>query len=94
MLEQKQTASAIAEFKTAIGHWNGVLAMCFDPRHGLRVTANGQTYDLLLCYACNQLYVYRGDRLVTSLGVTGSPRVLNDLLAAAKIPLSKSGEKP
>jgi hypothetical protein len=92
-LNGKDAATAIKAFESAIPkrqHWFHTL--CFDPRHALRVTANGQTYDFLLCYACGYLYVYRGDKVIAMLDAGGSPKVLNSLLTAAKIPLSKSGK--
>ena|ERR1700734_181303 len=93
-LDGKDAATAITVFESAIskkehlGH-----ATCFDPRHALRVTVNSQTYDFLLCYACGYLYVYHGDKVIAMLDAGGSPTVLNSLLTAAKIPLSKSGEQ-
>jgi hypothetical protein len=92
-LDGKRSATAIAEFKAAVANWDGMIAMCFDPRHAIRVTAQGHTYDFLLCYECRQLYIYKDEGLLTSLGAAGSPKVLNDLLSAARIPLSKSAEK-
>lgn len=89
-LDPKQTQIAVAAFQTAVSGWDGMLAMCFDPRHALQVTSNGKTYDFLLCYACHQLYVYRGEKLLAGIGASGSSKALNSLLTAAKIPLSKS----
>lgn len=88
-LDQAQTATAIGAFKKAIADWDGIIAMCFDPRQAIRVTSNGHTYDFLLCYECHQLYVYEDDKLLKSLGVTGSPDVLNGLLTSLRLPLAK-----
>lgn len=92
-LDREQGATAIAEFKSAVSGWDGLIAACFDPRHALRVKAKAHTYDFLLCYECHQLYIYRDDKLLTTLGAAGSPKVLNGLLSAAKVPLSTSAEK-
>jgi len=89
-LDQKQTVAAVNAFKTAISDCGRASVACFDPRHALRITKGDQAYDLLLCYACHNLYVYRGDKLFTSFCATGSPKTLNGLLTAAKIPLSTS----
>ena len=64
------------------------LEHCFEPRHALQITSGGQTYDLVLCYQCKQLKVYQGDKMIVTVGAAGSPKILNDLLAAAKIPLA------
>jgi hypothetical protein len=87
-LDRKRAAIAIGEFRSAVSGWDGRIAMCFDPRQALRVTTNNCTYDLLLCYACHQLYVYQGDKRIVSLGASGSSKILNGLLSAAKVPLS------
>ena len=89
-LDGERRATAIAEFKSAVSHWDGMIALCFNPRHAIRVTANGHTYDFLLCYECHQLYIYRDDKLLKELGAAGSPKVLNELLSTAKVPLSES----
>jgi hypothetical protein len=93
-LDGKDAATAITAFESSIlkkkRHFT---VLCFDPRHALRVMVNAQTYDFLLCYACGYLYVYRGDKIIATLDAGGSPNVLNALLTAAKIPLSKSGEQ-
>jgi hypothetical protein len=93
-LDGKEAATAITAFESSISKRKHFFhAACFDPRHALRVTVNGQTYDFLLCYACGYLYVYHGDKVIVMLDSGGSPKVLNSLLTAAKIPLSKSGEQ-
>ncbi|HEV8577488.1 MAG TPA: hypothetical protein VGX68_00280 [Thermoanaerobaculia bacterium] len=89
-LDREQSAKAVAELEAAIAGWDGMVAMCFDPRHALRVKTAVHTYDYLLCYACHQLYVYEDGKLIKELGAAGSAKVLNELLSAAKIPLSKT----
>ena len=92
-LDRSQTRAAIAEFEAVVSGWNGLVAMCFDPRHGIRVTLGGASYDLLLCYECNQLYVYKDGQLVTRLGASGSAKTLNAMFLALNVPLSRSGER-
>jgi len=89
-LDRQQGATAIAEFKSAVAGWDGMRAACFDPRHALRVTAKAHTYDFLLCYACHLLSVYRDNKLLATVGAAGSPQALNELLSAARIPISKT----
>lgn len=31
---------------------DGSLALCFEPRHGLRIVADGRTHDFVVCYEC------------------------------------------
>jgi hypothetical protein len=93
-LAPKQAVIATGEFETAVSGWDGSLAYCFDPRHAIRVTSGNHTYDLLLCYRCHQLYLYKDDKFVVGLGATGSPKILNELLRAARVPLSASDGDP
>lgn len=95
-------AKAIAAFQSAVGsqvHCSGFFwkecsaggaELCFNPRHQLSVMANGQKFDFLLCYQCHRMEILQNGRLIGALIVTGSPKVLNGLLTAAKIPLAKS----
>jgi hypothetical protein len=92
-LDQGRMRSVIAEFEAVVSGWDGLIAMCFDPRHAIRVTSGGATYDLLLCYECHQLYIYKDDRLVAKLGASGSPKKLNAMFLALNVPLSRSGER-
>ena len=83
-------ASAIAAITDAVRGFDGTLAACFEPRHSLRViAANGTRYDLVACFECRQVYVYRGDTRIGTAGMTGSQKRLDDLLVTAKIPLAK-----
>ncbi|HWB61577.1 MAG TPA: hypothetical protein VG733_18990 [Chthoniobacteraceae bacterium] len=98
-LDERQTARAARAFLAAVipppakPHWPGSpvsisFAMCFDPRHALSVESRGHRYDFLLCYECGYLYVYRDGKGIMELLARGSPRVLNAMLTASKIPLA------
>lgn len=87
-LNRKQAAVAFGEMRSAVAGWDGSIAMCFDPRQALRTTVGGHTYDLLLCCSCQQLHAYRDGGRIASLGVLGSPKILNGLLSAAGVRLS------
>jgi hypothetical protein len=41
-------------------------AMCFDPRHGLRVRTDAHTLDLVICFECLQIHAY-GDVFAPSV---------------------------
>ena len=36
-------------------------ALCFFPRHGLRIVENGRTMDLAICFECQNFAQYGGD---------------------------------
>jgi hypothetical protein len=88
-LDRKQTDLAIAEFRSALAAWDGRAFMCFDPRQALQITTSDHhRYNFLLCYSCHRFYVYRDDKLLVSLGVTGSAKILNGILSKAGVRLS------
>lgn len=91
-LTPAQESTAVAAFDSAITGFDGAIAACFDPRHAISIRTNHHTYDFLLCYSCQQLEVYRDGKSVASVGATGSPKVLNELLTSLHIPLSHSLE--
>jgi len=90
VLDPTQEQVVAGAFQMAVGEWDGLIANCFDPRHALRISSRGHTYDFLLCYNCHQLYVYKDEKLLANLGAGGSPKFLNGLLSAAHVPLSQT----
>jgi hypothetical protein len=89
-LEPKAEQVVANAFQKAVADWDGRIAMCFDPRHALQISSGGHTYDFLLCYNCHQLYIYKDDKLLASLGAAGSPKFLNGLLVASHVPVSQT----
>jgi hypothetical protein len=64
-------------------------AMCFNPRHGLRVTTGGNTVDLVICFECSQVQVWQGNSHVTTFIVGQSPEpVFDQALRDAGVPLA------
>jgi len=89
-LNSEQSKIAIGAFERAMAAGNGLLgAHCFDPGHALRVMAEGETYDFLLCYKCGWLSVVHKDKEIARVGAMGTPEQLNKLLALLKIPIPK-----
>ena len=86
-LDKDQRREAGAYFGKTL-HWNVLRqALCFDPNHGLRVTAGKKTLDFAICYSCNQMDVYDEKELITR-GVLAEiePNVLTAILDKAKKP--------
>jgi hypothetical protein len=72
----------------------GAMAKCFDPRHAIRAAHGGTTVDLLICFACGQVYVYfNGNRDKTLVIARGTQPALDDILKAAGVPLAKAKAK-
>jgi len=70
--------------------WNlPFAAMCFTPRHGLRVIADGRTFDLVICFECSQVKVWQDDTFMTRFIVGQSPEpAFDQALRDAGLPLA------
>jgi hypothetical protein len=55
-------------------------ANCFEPRHGLRVTSSGHTYDFVICYQCKHMAVTRDGEEIADPAISGDPGTLDRLL--------------
>jgi hypothetical protein len=67
-----------------------VVAMCFNPHHGLRLVQGGRTIDLVICFTCRQVVVYRTEdlRKYETFLVTISPlETFTKILSDAGVPL-------
>jgi hypothetical protein len=72
----------------------GNVKECFNPRHGIRVTHEGKTTDLVICFECFQVQVYRGEKQGNGFPTTGSPQAAFDgALKEAKVPLPEKPKK-
>lgn len=62
-----------------------MVAACFNPRHGIRATKDGQQVDLVICYQCLSLEVYLGsdDRFTRVLTASHPGWRLNAIIARA-----------
>jgi hypothetical protein len=74
----------------AIGKGRG--AKCFDPRHAIHAEYDGKKLDLVICFACNWVYVYldqKDDEPPQVLIDASAEPVFDRILRDAKIPLAK-----
>jgi hypothetical protein len=59
---RKRLVGAIAEAVVPDAYNDGLMALCFSPRHGYRMRHKGATIDLLICFECHQFKVaFAGD---------------------------------
>ncbi len=56
--EDAQRTALIGLVKRGIQKSDGMVAACFNPRHGLHVTRGGQAADFVICYECLSLDVH------------------------------------
>lgn len=69
---------------------DGATAMCFDPRHGIRLQKSDLQVDVLLCFECHKGCVFysadgKNHQSYFGIGPAGN-EALNRLLDAQKIP--------
>lgn len=68
----------------------GLVAGCFNPRHGIRAVSGDKTVDLVICYECLSMQVFvNGKRAPAALTVRGPEVLFNKVLGDAKVPLPK-----
>ena len=53
-----QGNQVLALIEQGIEASNGMVAACFNPRHGLTVTQGDEVWDLVICFECLSMQVY------------------------------------
>ena len=76
------------EIRNAVDSWRGHQHLCFNPRHGVRVTDGRSSFDFLPCFECEYLLVFSGEQQVGATVIHRSPDTLNNLLRTANVPLA------
>ncbi len=59
-LSKDERDRLIEASRAAIDSSNGEAAKCFNPRHGLRIVAQGDTVELVICFECQQMQIWQG----------------------------------
>ena len=74
--------------------WNGMMAHCFMPRHGIRAIKGDNTVDLVVCFECMQLYVYVDDQRLDTIGIgNGVEPAVSALFEAAGLEIDGRKKK-
>lgn len=74
----------VMALKQGIADPNGQHVLCFDPHHGLRATANGQTVDLVICFMCTQFAVFPPKNINAAWTIGKAPeKLMNKFLKRA-----------
>ena len=71
------------------------VAMCFNPRHGVRVTTPQHTYDFVVCFECDHAEVYIDSATVQVADIyrSADPRAWDALLKTAGVRLATSADE-
>jgi len=87
--DQAKTAIAALNAALSAGDANVMSACLIVPRHALAFKMGNDAYDILICYKCGQLEIFKNDQQLPFHGmIGGKPDVLNRLLKSAAIPLA------
>ncbi len=57
-----------------IDQWRGTPIDCFNPRHAISVETEGVRVDYLICFQCQNYYIWEGDKRVSGGMTTAQPR--------------------
>ena len=59
-LEEGATNDVLYAVKMGIASYDdGDVAACFNPRHAIRIHSRGDTFEILICFECNQIIVFK-----------------------------------
>lgn len=91
--EGHELLSALAD---GVKNSDGMTAMCFNPRHALRIKVQKKTIDLTICFECRKVYAhgFNDDR---TFYPSPAPRYFfNDVLARYDLskPLNEAEQDP
>ena len=66
----------VTALKKSVEESRGQSAYCFNPRHGISVTHDGKTNDLVICFECLQVLAFQDDEKIGSFLITETPEPL------------------
>jgi hypothetical protein len=83
-------AELIASIKAGVAENTGTVADCFYPRHGIKVTINGEIHEFVICFQCYQVNWNVDGNYKERFLITDSPQPTFDrILKDANVPLAK-----
>jgi hypothetical protein len=83
---RKRIATTIAD---SVARTRGLGMGCFIPHHGLRFIAHKHTYDFVICFHCEHLYIYAPNRDICVTRISTGAEVLDAIFSAAHIPMAE-----
>ncbi len=87
-LDGESAIKIIHGLKAGVATEPGYAAACFNPRHGLRLSANKNTIDVVICFECAQIYVYENDVDAGTIGTSDIPLTLfNQMVTENELPM-------
>jgi hypothetical protein len=66
----------------------GFVSPCFSPRHGIRLKKGAETIDLVICFQCSSVQVFKNDKKDQGFLISDGPqKTFNAVLKAAGVKL-------
>jgi hypothetical protein len=86
--DAEQRKAVLGALDKGIKDSDGQVARCFNPRHGIRASADGKTVDVVICFECLSMQAYLdGKRNGGALTTRGPQPVFDRTLRDAGVPL-------
>jgi hypothetical protein len=83
-----ETRSKIAKaFDEMVADHDQVGAPCFSPRHALRVAHQGTTFNLLICFECSWIRIYRNQKELDAVGIANRQSAFDEVLKQYNVSL-------
>jgi len=88
-----EKAAVLAALRAGIRGNDGMVAGCFNPRHGILATAGGRTVALVICFECMSLQVREDGKATVQALTTAAPQATFDrVLKAAGVKVAAKAE--
>jgi hypothetical protein len=81
--DAKTRGQIVAALRKGVAESDGMVAACFNPRHGIRVQHGGKTIDLVICFECLSAAVYVDGERSDGFLTTSSPQATFDRVLKA-----------
>jgi hypothetical protein len=89
VIDEKDRKKLVDAFRLGVEE-STMSALCFFPRHGIRLKKGSETVDLVICFQCMQVHIIK-DGQQKGVGISDGPRkTFNSVLEAAGIQLAKA----
>jgi hypothetical protein len=89
VLNMAQRKPLVAAFRNGVEEHDGSVALCFWPRHAIRLRNGERTMEFVICFECLQVEVFRNGEPAEGFLISESPQQTFDAcLKAAGVPLA------
>jgi hypothetical protein len=83
----------IEGLKKGVAENDGMVAACFNPRHGICVSKDGKQADFVICFECLQVEVHVNDHPYQLLTTHSPQPVFDEVLRQTGVPLAPKPEQ-